>query len=315
LWLLNPIQPPTGYPDRIASSIPVLAIANLKGGVGKTTLAANLAAYFADSDRESPERVLLIDLDYQGSLSLMCAGGEPPVPEPGLHSLATQAIAGTNDAPTIVLSAREVPGCDLVNIIQSFFDLAKEENRLMVHWLIREEQNDIRYNLANLILNELVQRRFNRVIIDCPPRLSTSCVQALCATTHVLIPTVLHPTSTSAVRTFLDQLRSHKDIWPELKRISVVGTMTAGNLGEGGALQNVEHAALESLRRDLHAFGRSGGLHPALLEEATFIQRRTAIADATGTGIAYIRDIGNLDAQLREMFARLGRKIIEREAE
>ncbi len=56
------------YAERIAQSIPILLFANQKGGVGKTTIAANLAAHF---QHKAGERVLAIDLDYQGSMSIM----------------------------------------------------------------------------------------------------------------------------------------------------------------------------------------------------------------------------------------------------
>jgi cellulose biosynthesis protein BcsQ len=46
-------------------SIPIVLFANLKGGVGKTTLAANLTSYF---EIQHAERVLAINLDFQGSL-------------------------------------------------------------------------------------------------------------------------------------------------------------------------------------------------------------------------------------------------------
>ncbi len=52
--------------------MPVIAVMNLKGGVGKTTLTANLGAMFSRS-----KRVLLVDLDYQGSLTSMCLSPEP----------------------------------------------------------------------------------------------------------------------------------------------------------------------------------------------------------------------------------------------
>lgn len=57
----------TKRPTRSSNSILIITVAAMKGGVGKTTLTANLAAYL---DRQN-KRVLLIDLDYQGSLSHM----------------------------------------------------------------------------------------------------------------------------------------------------------------------------------------------------------------------------------------------------
>jgi Mrp family chromosome partitioning ATPase len=68
LWLRQPIIRPERYDARMQQSIPILLIAHLKGGVGKTTIAANLAAYF---EMKRNERVLAIDLDHQGSLSSM----------------------------------------------------------------------------------------------------------------------------------------------------------------------------------------------------------------------------------------------------
>ena len=64
LWLTEPIKQPDTYELLLKSSIPIITLANLKGGVGKSTITANLAGYFA----ERSERVLVIDLDFQGSL-------------------------------------------------------------------------------------------------------------------------------------------------------------------------------------------------------------------------------------------------------
>src|SRR5258705_7686909 len=67
LWRLYDPKPYTRYSTPINVSRPkIIVIANNKGGVGKTTLSANLAAYF---ELRRNKRVLLIDLDYQGSLS------------------------------------------------------------------------------------------------------------------------------------------------------------------------------------------------------------------------------------------------------
>jgi cellulose biosynthesis protein BcsQ len=82
-----------------------------------------------------------------------------------------------------------------------------------------------------------VQARFALILIDCPPRLTTACVQALCASTHILIPTVLDPTSAKAVGYFGTQLKRHEKLWPHLKIVGVLGTMTRQLNGEQDALQ------------------------------------------------------------------------------
>ena len=78
LWQFHKSIVPRDVLDKIhQKGLRVITLANLKGGVGKTTLSANLAAYFAECGR----RVLLIDFDYQGSLSatVLRAVGKPEV--------------------------------------------------------------------------------------------------------------------------------------------------------------------------------------------------------------------------------------------
>jgi AAA domain len=85
VWLTTPIDQPPDYRRGVTNSR-TLAIANLKGGVGKTTLAANIGAYLA---KEWQKRVLLIDLDFQGSLSSMAFPGKDWLPTAHQSSLAT----------------------------------------------------------------------------------------------------------------------------------------------------------------------------------------------------------------------------------
>ena len=68
LWKLYNAEPPADFSDRMSENKPkIITVINLKGGVGKTTTVANLAAHFDHMGK----RVLAIDLDYQGSLTRM----------------------------------------------------------------------------------------------------------------------------------------------------------------------------------------------------------------------------------------------------
>jgi chromosome partitioning protein len=85
----------------------------------------------------------------------------------------------------------------------------------------------VRYTLAKILHSDIVQRAFDLVIIDCLPRLTTSKIQALCASSHLLIPTIFDRTSAEAVVTPYEQVETLKcaGICPHLNYIGVVGTM------------------------------------------------------------------------------------------
>ena len=87
IWSRNVDWSKLDYHNKLQQSIPIILLANLKGGVGKTTIAANLAAALSDNEnveiqstfeRKAGEkkrlRVLAIDLDYQGSMSSLFIG-------------------------------------------------------------------------------------------------------------------------------------------------------------------------------------------------------------------------------------------------
>jgi len=90
VWRTTPIDQPRDYWRGVASS-KILAIANLKGGVGKTTLAANIGAYLA---KDWQKRVLPIDFYFQGSLSSMAFPGKDWLPAVHQSSRATRLISG-----------------------------------------------------------------------------------------------------------------------------------------------------------------------------------------------------------------------------
>jgi chromosome partitioning protein len=324
LWLAPtiPIARPNGYLDSFRSCNPILFVGNLKGGVGKTTTAANLAAHYA---LKKNEKVLLIDLDFQGSLSKSALTEQHyrdllVQQENGGLSKAAHLIDG-KDAAWLVYCVDPIEHVPTGKIIPSYYSLASTENRVMVEWLLDKRTDDIRYHLATVLHDPKVQAQFDRIIIDAPPRLTTACIQGLCAATHVLIPTVLDELSAEAVGAFAGQLAVHQALWPQLKIVGAVGTMTEKNTGREGAdesdrLADFEADALKSMEDALKEALLSA---KTPLRDATplpvrcFIPSKNELSREAGNRIAYAAPSkAQVFEEIRAAFDRLGDAIDKR---
>ena len=145
----------------------IIAVANQKGGVGKTTTSINLAACIADLDK----KVLVIDLDPQGN----CTRG---------FGIERDEITNTVyelmlDKCTIKECMIDVEGLDNVTVIPSNVNLAGAEIELM-------EFNEKNYILKNNI--DYVKDDYDYIIIDCPPSLNMLTVNSMTAADSMLIP-------------------------------------------------------------------------------------------------------------------------------
>lgn len=309
LWVTKPVEHPVGYEKRLKESIPILTVANLKGGVGKTTIAANLAAHFAMKGGPSGQgdRVLLIDLDFQGSLSsMLILSDEQRRPREGENSKASNLIASLQPPLQLLHAAWPVtdplwpPDRPRMRGIPAYYDLAQTENRLMVEWLIKDQPSRMPYFLAETLLQERLQDEFDLVIIDAPPRLTTGAIQALCASTHLLIPTILDGLSAEAVTTFVDQIETlkNKQVCPHIRYAGIVGSM----VGTGGDPEGVARTMMDAIR-DI-------GAPVDLLPQEAWVPDRAALNKVAGHRIAYIRCESPQETKsIREIFDKLGVEI------
>jgi len=300
VWLTPPRTYPENYKLRLNGSIPILTLANLKGGVGKTTIAANLAGAFALSG----EKILLIDLDFQGSLSSMMLGAEAGKARPAANELsaASEALLGEKTANWLVARARPSPVLANIFTVPSFYDLARAENQLLIEWLIKDRPHDMPYFLSKLLLSDEVQRTYDRVLIDAPPRMSAACVQALCASTHLLIPTIMDQTSTEGVTTFINEVNELRanGLCPQIEYLGIVGSMLPSgttryyepavkNLTDEIRVKKLQVDLLPETTwiKELPAIGRAAGLTLGIAEGES--KDRKAIADAFAPLVGEIR--------------------------
>jgi ParB/RepB/Spo0J family partition protein len=153
--------------------VAVIAMLNQKGGVGKTTVSANLGGTWAKQGR----RVLLVDNDPQGSLTQGLIGPEATAALPAAATIAA-IYSGDAQDPRQAVRATEFPGLDLL----AGSERAASYNNGDPHREPWERQTCLVEALGDL------SPGYDVVIIDCPPNLNLCSWAALAAADGVLIP-------------------------------------------------------------------------------------------------------------------------------
>lgn len=305
IWRTQPVAHPQNYAKKLKKSIPITVICNSKGGVGKTTIAANVAAYFA---KERDQRVLAIDLDFQGSLTSLILPDERQTRTD--FSCKASELIGCDIHPDWVLKvASKSADIHKLSCVSAFTDLAHMENRVMIGWLIGDAPKDIRYALAEILHSDEIQSQYDRIIIDAPPRLTTACVQALCAGTHVLIPTVLDRLSMNGALAFSSQIRDLREICPHIKHLGIVGSIVVRRKNADASINELKEALA---RRKEDSTYKSRDI-PEFIDNCS-IAWKSNLVNTGGNKVVFAdRSKSKKSEDLRIMFRNLGSEIEMRE--
>jgi chromosome partitioning protein len=200
----------------------IIAVANQKGGVGKTTTAVNLSAALGDV----AQRVLLIDLDPQGNATMAC-GLDGRQLEPTL----TEVLLG------------ECPLRDAIRVLDEFhFSLIPANATLTAAEVGLKDKPRREHVLSELLKS--IDGDFDFILIDCPPSLNLLTVNALSAAQGVLVPMQCEFFALEGLAQLLDTIKRIKATTnPRLELEGLLRTMfdARNNLAQEVGNQLLKH--------------------------------------------------------------------------
>jgi hypothetical protein len=141
-------------------AIPVISVGNLKGGVGKTSVVANLAVALS----LARYRVLAIDMDFQASLSVALPPSIMPrseIADGGIHALLSESYDMFHNSQ---ITAMGLPPFSDLSLVRTSLELANVEDKLFAAFILGEREKDPRFALARKLSDPLLARDFDVVM-------------------------------------------------------------------------------------------------------------------------------------------------------
>lgn len=197
----------------------ILAIANQKGGVGKTTTAINLSSALSHFKR----KVLLIDMDPQGN-SGRGLGIDTTIQKKTIY----EALIGAQPLSKCIISTP----FDGLKVVPSNLRLTQLETVLYT------KQFDSPFGMLKKAIDS-VSDDFDYIILDCPPSLGLLCLNALVAATSVLIPVQCEYFAMEGVAAILSSISNVQKEWnPDLKIEGFLLTMYSSHTQLANAISS-----------------------------------------------------------------------------
>ncbi len=271
----------------------VLSFINLKGGVGKTTIAVAVSEFLAQEDRR---HVLLVDLDQQTNATVTVISEEQWVERDQDGRTVAQLFAdklNPQETPKFDIEkaiARRVStindGIARLDLLPSSIGLIDLQDRIPMIAL----SGNFTANPLEILRGALqpIIDRYDYVIIDCPPSLGTVTKNGLRISTGYVIPTIPDIVSTWGIYQIVDNVhRFAEDTGREIKPLGIVATKVQHN--------NLHRRVMDDLReRRLGRFAEGSALAQPPLFESTVPQ---TVAVARGADV---------DADLRTFKGKYG---------